>query len=222
MAKPFIVVTGCGSSGTKFAARAWRTAGVHVGHERGGAQGVSSWYVAPGLGARFHLRGIGYPPFNAMAWEGIDRVSKDRGVICFHQTRQPIKAISTVQRYSRPSWLYIIKTLQREGIEIAMDTPKIRRCMLYWYWWNLLAEKRACYQYRIEDFTKPEIWEHICRLAGRPEKIEMLEKIKGIPKTVNSRKRKYKPMSWAQLYAEDTALTEKIKELGRTYGYNIR
>lgn len=220
-ALPYIVITGCGSSGTKFAARAWQTVGVNVGHEKPGVQGVSSWYVAPGAGAAFlNARGVRLPPFGAIPWEGVEKRAIGRGIVCFHQVRQPIKVISTVQRYSTPSWQYIVRTLQRRGVAIKESDPLIHRCMLYWYHWNLMAEELAEYRYRVEDFA--EEWRAVCARAGREDKIQMLPKIQGIPKTVNSRKRKYKPLEWGQLQDTDAELTEKIKKLGRRYGYQIR
>ena len=94
--------------------------------------------------------------------------------------------------------------------------------MLYWYHWNLLAERQAEWRYRVEDLAEPGTLGQICARAGRPDKKAMLPKIQGIPKTVNSRTRKYKPLTWAQLMDTDAALANKIKEKGREYGYQIR
>jgi len=216
--KPYIVVTGCGSSGTKFAATAFQHIGLNVQHERkGGTDGLSSWYVGAGPEGIFKPRetGLKYrlPPFGAATW----RSFPDRCVI-LHQTRNPLKVISTVQRYSKPSWQFIYRCLPDF---ISPEQPVILRCMNYWYWWNLLVEEHAApdYRYRVEDFLVE--WPKICELIERPELKGRQLAIQQVPKTVNTRKSRYKPLSWKQLSKQDAGLTKKIRELGREYGYNV-
>lgn len=220
MSHPYIVITGCGSSGTKFAGLAWRTAGVHVRHELLGEHGVSSWYIAPGEGFTWiNRKGVRLPPFKAGTWEGVhDRGFAKGGIVLLHQTRHPLKVISTVQRYSRSSWNYIYGVFQRKGIKIRPDMPLLRKCMIYWYYWNSLVPDAAL-RYQVENFSKS--WSTICRAVGREDRIGKLAKIQALPKTVNSKKRKYTPRTWEELEEVDAPLTKQIRELGRSYGYKV-
>lgn len=212
--KPFFLITGTGSSGTRYAATVLRGAGLNVRHEvYGGVDGLSSWYV--GVPKAIYrpddvLPKYFLPPRGAMTWEDFP---KDRKIIVLHQTRCPLKAISTIQRFGSTPWSLIYLAL---GEKVSKDDPLLLRCMKYWYYWNLEVEKIAQYQYCVENMEQE--WNTICELIERPE---LRDKMPDVRKNVNSKPRKYTPRTWADLEAQDAELCAKIKEQGRKYGYKI-
>lgn len=213
--KPFFLITGCGSSGTKYAMKIFRACGVRVTHEdrARNLDGLSSWYC--GINKVFPRGQHGYrytlPPFNAMTW---DRFPKDRKTVVLHQTRNPLKTISTNQRFSAPSWHYVNLCLPDK---VKLEDPLLLRCMKYWYYWNIEIEKIADFRYKVEEIV--DTWPQICSIIERPELIEKIGEVKNMRKDVNSKISKYEPRTWDDLYEQDYELATKIHEIGTKYGY---
>ena len=126
-----LLVTGCGRSGTKYIAFALQRMGLDVRHERLGRDGISSWTMAVTSENRMYG-----PPSSAASFEQI-----------FHQTREPLDAISSCLSFSDSSWDFIC-----ENVECPRTASTVIRAATYWLLWNEEAEKIATWRYRIEDF----------------------------------------------------------------------
>ena len=205
MRKP-IYITGCGCSGTKYIAKAMNRAGLHFPHEGIGRDGCASWYLH-----------VGNDPFKKKGGTGINDFP--RPPVILHQTRHPLKVISSFQRV-RPmngfSWTYIRIYLP----QIKIKEHRILQCMKYWYHWTNFADKLAEWQYRVESIEEEEVFEEFCRRIDRPEFLKIKKSMLNVSKLTNSFRKNYRPLSWGQLEDQDFELTEKIRKKGRRYGYD--
>lgn len=126
-----LLITGCARSGTYFITKFFQHNKLDVGHERDGQFGVVSWLMAADAAkAPWGPGSAGY------AFKHV-----------FHQVREPLKTIASAGNEPERSWLYIQQFIP----EIHLEDPKIVKGAKYWYFWNLLAEKKAEWTYRIED-----------------------------------------------------------------------
>ena len=203
--KPLLII-GCGRSATKYITKVLKIGGVQIGHERLGPEGMASWL--PVTKKRYKH------PFRGDRYEDFQKVYKVDPIIV-HQVRTPIKVISSFQVASSRSWLYI----SRVEPKIKKDEPLIIRCMKYWLYWNLKAERMAEWTYPVEHL--PSLWETFCEKIERPFLIDQKEQCLRSSKEENTRKEYYTLFKWKDLYDTDRNLTEKIKTLGRKYGYKI-
>jgi len=197
--KPYIVITGCGSSGTGFTAKALNKAGVQAKHERAGRDAIVSWY----LGAK----DVRLPSPKASGWSKVPTP-----YVLLHQTRHPLKVISTVQAFRPESWDYMGRCLP--GV-FTPDLSLIQRCMRYWYHWNLLVEQqRPSLRYQVERL--PELWDMVCDVIERPG---LPNTAQDLSKTTHSRAGTYKALTWRDLRRADAIFTHEVRKLGKRYGY---
>ena len=129
-----LLITGCARSGTSDISKLLGETGLRVGHERVRRNGVCSWDLA------------------VDPEEGRWKIKKGQYKFAhiFHQVRHPLKTISSVySTEDEDSWNYIMKHLK----EIDPEDSHLIKCAKYWYYWNLQAEKRAEWTYRIEDIS---------------------------------------------------------------------
>ncbi|MFW6130069.1 MAG: hypothetical protein ACOC56_02720, partial [Atribacterota bacterium] len=133
---------------------------------------------------------------------------KDGFDFIFHQYREPLSTISSLQTFSPISWNYINKFVRVE------KDNKIVKAMKYWYHWNSFVMKKANYAYRIENIENA-IYDMLI-IIGKEKLIESFDK-KSISKKTNSRK--HKNLSWTDLEKENFGLSIKIKEMAQKIGY---
>lgn len=202
--KKLICITGCGASGTKAISIIMYRAGIQVGHERMGRDGMASWYVAvgktkiPGIRRQVYFQDFPSPP------------------LVLHQVRHPLHSISTTQRFSSDTWKWVCAHIK----EMKQSDSKILRCMKYWLYWNERAERLAQWRYRIESLA--EVWDELAELTQRPALVKHKRACLALNNgRLHTRKKKYRPVTWEQLEHIDAQLTEKIKSKGREYGYEI-
>lgn len=189
------LITGCGRSGTKYMASLLSAAGLHVGHETMGRDGIASWLLAampapPGWG----------PPGECFHFQTV-----------LHQVRQPLAVIASMQTAQLASWRYIC-----EHIPCSLEDPLLFRCATYWREWNLKAESIATWRYRLEDIDY--VWEDLCAHLGLTCSREVLDTVR---RDVNSRKGRYQNVSWDDLKTLDRSLCLAIQEQAVRYGYPI-
>ena len=137
---------------------------LNLGHEKYGENGIADW----------SLTTDGY--FS----EHID------GLIYIHQVRHPLDTISSCQTLADTSWEFI-----ERYISFGNDCL-IRKCMKYWYYWNLYAEEKAEFTYRVESIKQSK-----------------------------ANTRPHSSLTWHTLEQIDMNLTYKIKQLAIKYGYLV-
>jgi hypothetical protein len=121
-----LLVIGCGRSGTRYTAKALRSVGLNIGHEKLGKHGMVDWHA------------IAVPS------------SMDGHDIILHQVREPLAVIASFHTVMRSSWRFI----EDHDHRISMSDPLLLRCMKYWLYWNQRCEKAASRTYRVEDIDK--------------------------------------------------------------------
>lgn len=201
----FLLITGCARSGTTYTTKVLKRF-LDLGHEKLGEDGMVAWQ-----GAFDHKYG-------AHHWHLPDARIRFKHI--FHQIRDPIPSITSMyQRSHDPgrawlnAWDYILFCVP----EIDPDDSTVVKCAKYWYYWNLAAEKRAEWTYRIEDFEK--ILPKMSKRLGVKIDKRVLNKI---PRNVNHTPptSKFKA-TWAILQKElDAELFENIKRMAKRYGYS--
>lgn len=192
-----LLITGCARSGTAFIARVLRDCGLEVGHEKDSAYGIVSWPMTVNTPQR-----LWGPPSARYRFKHI-----------FHQVRHPLKTIASFHLANELSWRYIFKHIP----EIRLDDKMIVRCAKYWVYWNLKAEKRAEFTYRVEDIENalPEM----SRRLGVPLDTKVLKNI-----SKNYHQRPYHVhLTWEILHRTLKAdLYTKVVRLAERYGYDVK
>lgn len=136
---------------------------LNLGHERYNENGIADW---------------------SLTTDGYFSKPED-DLIYLHQVRHPLKTISSCQTIDDERvWAFIAKYIDLKNDELVL------RCMKYWYYWNLLAEAKAVYTYRVEQLGFS---------------------------TANTRL--HTDLTWNDLYKTDEDLTNKIITLSLRYGY---
>jgi len=194
---PKLLIVGCGRSGTRYASKALRAAGLDVGHEKPGADGMAHW------------RSVG---------READLGSHD---VVRHQVREPLGVIASFHTVMGRSWDFVCETEPR----VPRDDPVLLRCMKYWLYWNDLCESVAGGTYRVEDFQEelPEM----ARALGRELSGADLEAARRVPRNDHTRRRGHKAsgaypeVAWGDLEAADGSIAAEIRAMAGRYGYEF-
>lgn len=161
--KKELLITGCGRSGTKYISFVLRRIGLHVNHEHIGRDGIASWLMAVDS--------------DRTPW------GPGRANYCFqhvfHQVRDPLRAIPSIETFKQSSWTYINHHIDLRGI----DHPRLRAAT-YWYYWNLKVEEFAEWRYRVEAIDT--VFAEMCQRLGRDTNVELLAHV---PTDINTRSR---------------------------------
>lgn len=192
--KRALLITGCARSGTGFISEFLVANGLDVGHEYDAPFGIVAWTMAPDCD---------FSPWGPCSYDyHFDHI--------FHQVRHPLKTIASAGNEPPISWNYIRQFIP----EIEMDDPKIVKGAKYWYYWNLIAEKRAEWTYRIEEIEN-EVFEMSTRLGVNLEPALL----QNIPTNTNTRG--YTDVyTWEDLkQAVDEDLYYSIIKMAIRYGY---
>jgi len=194
-----IVIIGCGRSGTNYISEVFKSLNLVIGHEYFGKDGISSWRVVPDTDIRF-----GGPSFHNL---------KKYKKTVLHQVRHPLKTIGSLLTFSEKSWLFTARFIRFEDSDSLL--LKSMKC---WYYWNLMAEKKAVFTYRVEAIES--VAKDILRKTGYIYlfyKYNVPAKVKSISKSVNQRN--HKEITIEMLKEENAELAFKIVELAEKYGY---
>lgn len=193
-----VLVTGCARSGTRYTAYILRDCGLDVGHEWVYPDGLTSWLMAADC--------------SECPW-GAAPSANFKFKHIFHQVREPLKVIASVYINEPPeSWEFICRHLP----QIQETDSHLLKCAKYWYYWNLLAEKKAEYTFRVEDIEKA------LRVMSFKMKRELIPKnINAYSKKVNTRE--VPPELTWEMLAESLPATlfDDIQMMALRYGYPI-
>jgi len=214
-----LLITGCGRSGTLYAAKLWVSLGLDIRHERPippngvmGADGCASWFMAaddpkPPSG----------PSFLDYTFD-----------VVIHQVRHPLKVIASMAQFILQHGRHAPGYIERHvsDIELSLEEQNhfdfkqqlILKASRYWYHWNLLAEAKADKIIKIEDLK--ETLPDLCDLVGIPYRQGVPE---GIAKDINAR-RFHIPdepwiVEWEEIKQLDLKIYGNIKDLAEKYGY---
>ena len=99
-----IAITGCGRSGTTYAADVMQSVGVDVLHETDGKDGIADWRIV--------------------------RLGVSNDYITFHQVRHPLRAIESLHTFSEWSWGFI--NAADRLIRSKNLTERCMQYWLYW------------------------------------------------------------------------------------------
>lgn len=173
-----------------YTSKALQAAGLDVGHERLGRDGIvsSMWALDVDEYPAYHEQGP-QPEFD----------------VILHQVRHPLDAIGSLTTALPESWAWNARYMP------IANKPVLEKAALYWYLTNLIAEKRASWTYRIESL--PDIWREFTRRLKIKAGIGVLA---GIPKNINSRE--HDTVTWKQIRGV-TVHWDQIRKLARSYGY---
>lgn len=191
-----LLVTGCARSGTGFISAFLKANQLDVGHELDAPFGIVAWTMAPYT----HISPWG--PISKDYW--FEHI--------FHQVRHPLKTIASAGNEPPISWNFIRNFVP----EIQMNDPKIVKGAKYWFWWNLIAEQRAEWTYRIEDIEN-QVEEMSARLGVDLDPTLL----QNIPTNTNTR---WYPdvYTWEDLkQAVSEDLYYNIIDMAIRYGYEI-
>jgi hypothetical protein len=213
-----LLITGCGRSGTFYAAEVWRSLGLDIRHERPvtphgsmGKDGAASWFMAvddPN------------PPFGPSAAEY-------RFDFTLQIVRHPLKVIASIAQfilqhgYASPVYIEHHAPETQLSFEERLLEPKeqlILRAARYWYHWNSLAQAKADETLQVEQLI-PAL-PQLCASLGVEYKPGVADKIS---KKTNARWQYIREdpwtVEWMEIEALDRDLSEKIRDLASSYGY---
>ncbi len=189
-----LLIVGCGRSGTGYISTLLRECGLDIGHEVLGVDGTSNWFWTfdSSINCKYHYKHI------------------------FHQIRNPLDVISSWYNNEIDHsyiWIFICSHVP----EIDSNEPFLVRCAKYWYYWNLAAEKKAEWSYRVEDIDAV-----ISEFQSRLQVPLQVEKLQMVTKDYNHWQPIKNKITWQQL---KMALSEEdftnVQLLALKYGYAI-
>jgi hypothetical protein len=219
MERKRLLITGCGRSGTLYAAGLWQSLGLDIRHERPvppngviGADGAASWFMAADDPE---------PP------SGPSVLDYQFDVV-IHQVRHPLKVIASMAQFILRQGKHAPAYIERNVPETKLGPAEqkyleprqqlILKASRYWYHWNLLAEAKADKTIKVEDLN--EVLPDLCDLVGIPYRPDVLE---SIAKDINARHFHIpdKPwvVEWEEIKQLDPNIHANIKNLAETYGY---
>lgn len=192
-----IVIISSPYSGTRHISKVLNKAGIDVGHEHSGLDGIVSWYHADWTKSQFVSEGY----------------SNDTKMI--HLVRHPLMTISTLMACIERPWPLFRKMLNREDIDgdlIGDGSKKLHSCMKVWHGLNVLCERHTIYRIGIEEL--PSKWAELLNILEIPP-CDM----PGVNKTEH-RHGWSKIYSWNYLYRLNPRLTTRILNMASKYKYH--
>ncbi|MFI5343989.1 MAG: hypothetical protein ACHQUC_07195 [Chlamydiales bacterium] len=194
----FLLITGCARSGTTYISKVLSHSGLEIGHEKLLKDGCTSWTMAVDSDCSPYG-----PPSKGIHFEHI-----------FHQARDPLQTISSVYSTEPPaSWNFICSVIPN----ISLADTKLMRAAKYWYYWNLEAERKAEWTYRVEDIEI--VWDEMCQRLNISLNRDALATVS---KTTNTRGPHQIECTWKMLRNElPLEFYLKIQLLAQRYGYPI-
>jgi len=136
---------------------------------------------------------------NSTAESKILTKTSAENIIRLHQKRNALKVIASCTTFGDISWRII-----SEHIPLYPEESILKKCMKYYYFWNMIAERNTVFSYYVEQL--PEIWDKFCEVIGHSLTY------RDIPKNINTRQGEYPALSWRDLEREDPILCRLIRK----------
>jgi len=191
-----LLITGCGRSGTTFITKFLNLNGVKVAHETDAPDGMVSWYLAVESD-----EAICCPGSNRFKFKHI-----------FHQVRDPLKTIASMSQEPVLAWNYVCSFIP----QVKMTQTGMVRAAKYWYYWNLRAEMKSEWTYRIEDIDA--VVKKMSHKLGIKLDPALLAKV---PRDTNTRHYNV-TCTWAKLRKIlRPSMYERIVSMAKRYGYPV-
>lgn len=201
-----LLVLGSGRSGTMFTAKALRTVGINVTHEKVGEHGTVSHY--------FVVDSDWYPMAPWQVKQGKKHVGERRTDFNFHHIvhviRDPRKAIPSMTKiFGSVTWQFYVDN----GLIPDIRNNPMLRAMHYWLSHNELSEEQAHLTFNLERYQHawPAMMELIGVDAPYPAHLKPMNKTTGF--------RKYAPVTFDDLIAIDSDLGKRIRAYAKKHGY---
>jgi hypothetical protein len=220
MERKKLLITGCGRSGTFYAAELWRLLGLDICHERPvgphgkmGEDGAASWLMAAN---------DPNPPFGPSATD-----YEFETII--HQVRHPLKVIGSVAQFILAKGQFAPDYIARNVPETQITADEkilnekqqlILQAARYWYYWNRLAWKKATCTVQVENMEQE--LQNLCELLHVEYQEDVLE---NIGSNINNRhvylNEELWQIDWEDLKNLDAEFTDEIQNLAASFGYNL-
>ena len=141
-----------------------------------------------------------------VSWKHITYPETKKYDIILHQTRHPLKVISSAIMFKHFDFEYMFKFIDE-------PSQKNKLTYLMWTWlnWNKYIEKKAHWRYKIENIKI--IFPKFCKKIGLPSSTN----IPLLPPTIHSIE--HPDLTWNDLYENNKILCKKITKLAKKYGY---
>lgn len=163
-----------------------------MGHEEVKHHGISAWYYA-------HLDRTNWASL------GFDMDAK-----ILHQVRHPLMVISGLMDCKGLPWKIQRGIIKQRNLPVKLSGNLLEQSMIFWYWWNKLAELDADYTYKIETLS----YEWRAFLSA----LDLKAQVFPYHDTRIHRHTAKKVLSWDQLYQVNPYLTMDILALADQYG----
>lgn len=193
-----ILVTGCIRSGTAYTTAVLRSLGLDVVHEGLGKDGSVSAFLGNPTATAEQL-----PPWHPPGAEHYDLV--------LHQVRHPVAVVGSMQTAGAHFWKFV------RDVGGVPGSGDVRHAMAFWIAWNQRIEKQADARYRIEHVS----WRQLCAWLPIQWNEHSADAIKKVPTDTNTRKERYRPLTWRILRMIDATLCAEIREMAIQYGYDV-
>ena len=148
-----------------------------------------------------------------IGWPMMDRDPADFDLV-LHQVRHPLFVFRSLGTHDKSLW-------RRVARHVGPLPPgkTLQRYMHYWVNWNLMAESRASFTYRLADLKAgTEVVRLISEAVGLPAKDVSM----GRMNRRNGRRGFMRRMpTWAQLFRADEELASKVVEMSIRYGFPV-
>jgi hypothetical protein len=172
---------------------------IIIGCGRSGTTYIAKIFQSIGLDIKHEKMGV-----NGTSDWHLTTGSLDGKATILHQVRHPLKAIASMFTAPLSTWKSINKYIPLTLKNILVDG------MRYWYFWNLIAESKACYTYRIENLKNE--WDKLCGLIG-------IDEISYGSVSVSTNSRMHGSITWEDMEKADAMLSTMIRRLSVKYGY---
>jgi hypothetical protein len=178
-----ILISAHPRSGTLYTTKLLNHLNIKVRHEKGGEDGTVSW-------------------------KHITYSEKKNYDIILHQTRHPLKVISSAIIFKNFNFKYMFKFIGKPP-----KNDKLTFLMWTWLKWNKYIGRKANWRYKIEDIKI--IFPEFCKQIGLPPSTT----IPSISTKIHSRK--HPDLTWNDLCENNKTLCRKVAKLAEKYGYEV-